>query len=262
MHIYPDLYLGFNIVPAYINFFAALTGKLEKNDPLQVISENPYLYPDGSLFTLPNTDHQLIVSAGFKGKTGLRGNYLISGSYSIIKDMLLYTNLIFPDSIPMPGSGNYFSALSDDAELLNVHAELNQPVNDRLTLTGVYNFYRYTLTANDYAWNKPEWDSKVGIKYNLRDKIIAGLELTAIGKRKLKVNGDDPDIYTDLPVLISSDPLEMPPHFNLNLSAEYRYSKILSVWAKVNNISYERYYEWAYYPAKRFFFMLGFTYSL
>lgn len=262
MHIYPDLYLGFNIVPAYINFFAALTGKLEKNDPLQVISENPFLYPDGSIFTLPNTDHELIVSAGFKGKTGLRGNYLVSASYSIIKDMLLYTNLIFPDSIPMPGSGNYFSTLSDDAELLNVHAELNQPVNDRLTLTGVYNFYRYTLTANDYAWNKPDWDSKIGIKYNLRDKIIAGLELAAIGKRKLMVNGDDPDIYTDLPVLVSSDPLEMPSHFNLNLSAEYRYSKILSIWAKANNISYDRYYEWAYYPSKRFFFMLGFTYSL
>ncbi len=262
MHIYPDLYLGFNIVPAYINFFAALTGKLEKNDPLQVISENPFLYPDGSIFTLPNTDHQLIVSAGFKGKTGLRGNYLVSASYSIIKDMLLYTNLTFPDSIPMPGSGNYFSALSDDAELLNVHAELNQPVNDRLTLTGVYNFYRYTLTANDYAWNKPDWDSKIGFKYNLRDKIIAGLELTAIGKRKLMVNGDDPDIYTDLPLLVSSDPLEMPSHFNLNLSAEYRYSKILSIWAKANNISYDRYYEWAYYPSKRFFFMLGFTYSL
>ena len=32
--------------------------------------------------------------------------------------------------------------------------------------------------------------------------------------------------------------IEMPAHFNLNLSAEYRYSKILSLWAKFNNISF------------------------
>ena len=262
LHIYPDLYLGFNIVPAYINFFAALSGKLEKNDPLQVINENPFLYPDGSIFGLRNTDHELIVSTGFKGKTGLKGNYLVSASYSIIKDMLLYTNLVYADSIPQPGSGNYFSALSDDAELFNVHAEVTQPLNSSLTLSGVYNFYRYTLSENDFAWNKPDWDSRIGLKYNLRDKIIAGLELTAIGKRKLMINGENPDIYTDLPVLDSKDPLEMPSHFNLNLSTEYRYSKILSLWAKVNNISYERYYEWAYYPSRRFFFMLGFTYSL
>ena len=55
---------------------------------------------------------------------------------------------------------------------------------------------------------------------------------------------------------------DMPVHLNLNLSAEYRYSKILSLWAKFDNISYNRYYEWACYPSQRFLCMVGFTYSL
>jgi len=54
----------------------------------------------------------------------------------------------------------------------------------------------------------------------------------------------------------------MPAHLNLNLSAEYRYSKILSFWTKLNNIANNRYYEWAYYQSQGFLFMLGFTYSL
>ena len=29
-----------------------------------------------------------------------------------------------------------------------------------------------------------DWDGKLGLKYNLRDKIIAGMELTAHGKTK------------------------------------------------------------------------------
>ena len=47
-----------------------------------------------------------------------------------------------------------------------------------------------TIPTEAYAWNKPDWDGQLGLKYNLRDKIIAGMELTAIGKRKEVVNGD------------------------------------------------------------------------
>jgi len=95
-HIYPDINFGFNIVPTYISFFAGLSGKLEKNDPLKIISENPFLVRDGSLFTLPNTDHSLIVSSGLKGNTGIGGNYLVSASYSLIHNMIFYSNIVFP----------------------------------------------------------------------------------------------------------------------------------------------------------------------
>jgi hypothetical protein len=129
-------------------------------------------------------------------------------------------------------------------------------INDKISYNGNANWYKYTLAENDYAWNKPVWDAQIGVKYNLRDKIIAGAELTGIGKRKLFVT--DLDIFS----IPTSGVFKMPVHFNLNLSAEYRYSKILSFWAKFNNISYNRYYEWAYYPSQRFLCMLGFTYSL
>lgn len=249
-HLYPDINFGFNIVPAYIRFFAELSGKLERNDPLNVISDNPFLVRDGSLFKVPNTNHELIVSAGVKGNTGLQGNYLVSVTYSLISDMLFYTNLSYPENIFTPTVGNYFLPVADDVELLNIHGEMSGAINDKLSFNGMINVYNYNLALYDFAINKPNWDVKLGLKYNLLEKIIAGMEVTTEGKRRLLVTGD-PSLW-----------FETYSFFNMNLSAEYRYSKNLSFWTRFNNISSGRYYEWAYYPSQRFLCMLGFTYSL
>lgn len=257
-HLYPDMSFGFNIVPSYISFFTGLSGRMEKNDPFKIISENPFILRDGSLFTMPNTDHQLIVLAGLKGNSGLGGNYLVSASYSLVNDMLFYSNIVYQDTVLSPGRGNYFAPFADEAEILNLHGEFSGKINDKLSYSTAGDFYKYTLAENAFAWNKPSWDVSIGLKYNLKDKILAGMELSAEGKRKVIVNGD----VIGIDLLFPVTQFEFPAHFNLNLSAEYRYSKILSFWARFNNISYNRYYEWAYYPSQRFMGMIGFTYSL
>jgi len=255
-HLYPDLKFGFSVVPSYISFFAALNGKLEKNDPEKVIGENPFLVRDGSLYTLPNTSHTMIVSAGLKGNTGLEGNYLISASYSLINDMLFFSNLVFPDTIFNPQVGNHFVALPDEVEVFKIHGEISGLIGNKISYSGNANWYKYTLTENEYPWNKPPWDGQFGVKYNLRNKIIAGIDLTALGERRLVSTIYD----TFMPT--STDIFKSPVHVNINVSAEYRYTKILSLWVKLNDINYNRYFEWAYYPAQRFLFMVGFSYSL
>ena len=262
LHVYPDINFSFNIVPTYIRFFAGLSGKLEKNEPSIIISENPYLLGNGSLFKLPNTNHKLIVLTGLKGNTGIGGTYMVSASYSLIDKMLFYSSIVFPDSIFTPDRGSYFSALTDDVELFNVHGEMSGAINDKLSFNAMVNLNKYTLSNFDYAWNKPGWDGKLGLKYNLRDKIIAGMDISVQGMRRLIINGENISATTVLPLNNPAEIIKMPAHFNLNLSAEYRYSKILSIWTKLNNISYNSYYEWAYYPSQNFLFMLGFTYSL
>lgn len=260
LHVYPDVNLNLTVVPSYISFFAGLSGKFEKNEPLKVISDNPFLIRDGNLYKLPGTSHDLIIFTGLKGNSGIGGNYLISASYSLISDMLFYSNIAYPDSSSTKQRGNYFSALSDDIDLLTVHAEMNGPISDKLSYNGSVNLYNYTMSKYLYAWDKPGWDGKLGLKYNLKDKIIAGMEFSVQGMRREIVNGD---FIPQVPAV--PDPrtiVSMPVHLNLNLSAEYRYSKILSFWTRLNNIANNRYYEWAYYPSQGFMFMLGLTYSL
>jgi len=255
-HLYPDVNFGFNMVPSYVSFFASLKGELLTNDPWSIIAVNPYIVDDGSLFRLQNTSTPMKFSVGFKGNNGLEGNYLLSASYSLVDNMLFYSNLVFPDSIEAPQMGNYFTPLADDAEILNIHGELTGMIGDKVTFRGIANWYQYTLSKNEYAWNKPEWDANLNIKYNLRNKIIADIDLRTIGEYRL--------LATRYDVILppSAEVITRPAHFNMNISAEYRYTKILSVWARINNIAFKRYYEWAFYPTQRFNLMIGFTYSL
>jgi hypothetical protein len=255
-HVYPDARFGFTIVPSYVSFFAGLGGKLEKNNPDKIIGENPFLIRDGSLYTLPNTSHSMIVSAGLNGNTGIGGNYLVSASYSLINNMLFYSNLIFPDPVFKPQVGNLFIPLPDDAELFNLHGEITGLIGNKISYAGNANWYSYTLTENEYPWNKPLWDGQIGVKYNLRNKIIAGIDVKALGQRKLIAKKYDISEPT-ADIIFKS-----PVHVNVNVSAEYRYTRILSFWLKVNNIAFNRYYEWAYYPSQRFLCLVGFTYSL
>lgn len=256
-YFHPDLEFGFSVVPQYIRFFAGLGGKLENNEPLNIIRENPFLVPDGSIYRIPNTNHALIISAGLKGNSGIGGNYVLSASYSIINKMILYSNIVYPDTAGLVQRGNYFMINPDDAEVLNFHGELSGKFSGRMSFSASANYYKYTLSANEYAWNKPDWDGKFGLFYNLRDKIIAGAEVTALGSRKLMVSQSPTGWMTLSPRVI-----EQPVHVNFGLSAEYRYTRILSFWVKVDNVSWNRYYEWAFYPSQMFNFMAGFSYSL
>jgi hypothetical protein len=249
-HIYPDVSFSFNIVPEYVKFFSELSGMFEKNDPEKIFNENPFLINDGSLYKLPSTSHDLIITAGVKGNSGMNGNYIVSGKYSMISDMIFYSNIFMPEFLVNPQYGNYFIASKDDVELLNLHGELNGEVNKKITYNGSFNIYHYSLAENEYAWGKPAWDTKISVKYNLREKILAGTELSLLGKRYLLSSGIVPTQY------------ETNPYFNLNFSAEYRYTKILSFWAKLYNLSFSRYYEWANYRSQGMLFMLGFSYSL
>ncbi len=256
-HFYPNVNFGFSIVQEYIRFFAGLTGRLENNEPLSIISQNPFMVPDGSLFKVPNTSYPLVMSAGLKGNSGIGGNYVLSASYSLINDLLLFSNIVYPDTLSKIERGNHFIVVPDDAELLNFHGELSGAITKKLSFNTSANFYKYTLSENEFAWNKPNWDGRIGFYYNLRNKILAGTEFTLLGSRKLMVSQSPTGWMTLTPEII-----EKPMHINLGFSAEYRYTKILSFWFKINNISYDRFYEWAYYPSQMFNFMLGFSYSL
>jgi hypothetical protein len=258
LRIYPNINFGFTIVPAYVHFFANLEGYLERNDPLKIIGVNPYLYNTHSynLFRLPDTDHELVATVGLKGNSGIGGKYFILASYSTINNMLFYSNVVSPDTVIPRAMGNYFMPVVDAGNIFNIHGEISGKISKQLSFTGIANFYNYDFYNK--PWNKPVWDAKLGLDYNLRDKILAGAELTAIDKRTNVVNAD----YHSKSAGYTLQEIEMPSHINLNLKAEYRYMKNLSFWVKLNNISFNDYYEWAFYPSHRFMFMAGFKYSL
>ncbi|MCI0523467.1 MAG: hypothetical protein L0Y37_07430, partial [Bacteroidales bacterium] len=147
------------------------------------------------------------------------------------------------------GVGNYFVPVYDDGDVLRVHGEMNYPFNSKLSFALDGNYYRYSLTGQEYAWHRPDWDGTFRADYNLRNKIIATAAITLIGQRHALVKAPEKVVRLDM-------------HPNLNLGAEYRYTKAISFWVRANNLSYKKYYEWNYYPAHNFMILAGITYSL
>lgn len=242
MYFYPDVSFTFRVIPEFLRFNASIDGSLDNNQAKTTAYVNPYLIPGDTLFTLRNTDNKLRIAAGFSGNMNVSATYALNVSYTLSDDILLFMN----DTL---GVGNYFVPVYDDGDILRVHGEMSYPFNSKLSFTLDGNYYRYSLTGQDYAWHRPDWDGTFRADYNLRNKIIATAAITLIGQRHALVKAPEKVVRLDM-------------HPNLNLGAEYRYTKAMSFWVRANNLSYKKYYEWNYYPAHNFMILAGITYSL
>jgi outer membrane receptor protein involved in Fe transport len=98
-------------------------------------------------------------------------------------------------------------------------------------------------------WQKDIFNIALSGTYNLKDKIIAGAELFYVGKRYAQP-------------LSGTGIIDLNAVVDLNLSVEYRYTKMLSAFVHLNNITANTYYRWNQYPSQRFNFMIGISYAL
>jgi hypothetical protein len=144
---------------------------------------------------------------------------------------------------------NQFTVVYDDITLAKLHGELTIRPSDpwKVFLKGTY--YKYVMVREDQPWNKPKFDMSLQARYNLGDKILVDAGIYAIGARYYE--NFNPVEEETLPLVIDA-----------NLGLEYRYSTLLSFWARFNNLAAQKYDLYHQYPAYRFRMMLGFTYAL
>jgi hypothetical protein len=242
MFFYPDVMFTFRIVPGFMRFTASVDGSLENNQARNTAYANPWMLPGDTLYNLRSTSNNLRILAGLSGSFNVTSSYEADVSYTLFRDMLLFMN----DTL---GVGNYFVPVYSDGSLLKVHAGINVPLNRQLTLSLLGNYYGYNLSGQDHAWHKPAWDGSVKASYNLRNKIIASADLSFTGDRYARIMSPE-------------ETIRLPFHPNLNMGIEYRYTPDISFWLKCNNISYNRYFEWNWYPSRNFMILGGISYSL
>lgn len=239
-HFYPKASFQFNIVKEVIVPYFGVDGYLESNNFRKTVEENPYVVPGLSI--LP-TSHKLIGYAGLKGRFSDAVAYNFKGSYSIIDDQYFFVN---DNSDPLM---NQFTVVYDDITLLNLHGEFSVRPTDSWKILLQGNYYNYTMVREDQPWNKPAFDLSLLARYNMGDKILVNVGITAIGSRYYE--NFNPTLEETLPLIIDA-----------NLGLEYRYSKLLSFWARFNNLAAQKYYLYNNYPSYRFRAMLGLTYAL
>lgn len=251
LFFYPDIKLEISVIPGILNMNVGLDGDYKNNNASEIVYINPFVVqqasaggiePSDNLYTVLPSSTKLRVKGGINGYASTGTSYRLGVSYSMFDNMVFYKN----DTI----LGRGFVPVYDTGELLEIKAGLTTKLSSELSLSAHGGYYNYTLEYLDRPWHKPSWDAGMVINYKLRDKIIAQADIHAISKRFAGL-GTEPYSLAEIPMNVS-----------LSLGLEYRYTKILSFWTRLNNIALNRYYEWNYYPSQRFLFMAGFTYSL
>ena len=240
--IFPQGILEFIAIDRILIPYFGITGYVQPNDYYSILLENPYINPD---LSVKSTIHSIKAYGGIKGNFGTQISYHVKVEYSSLQDLYFYINQA-ENALSL---GNQFDVVYDNGQLLTYIGEFNYAFNERiyLRLSGVFN--QYSLSKLPEPWQKDIGNMAFSGTYNLKDKIIVGAEIYYIGKR-----------YA-LP-LSGTGMLDLNSIVDLNLSVEYRYTKMLSAFIHLNNIAANTYYRWNQYPSQRFNFMIGFSYAL
>lgn len=239
-HFYPQVELQFNVVENLLFAYLGVDGRLDVNHYRNITAENPFLIPG---LSVKNTDHSLDVYGGFLGSISTTSTFKIKASYELIDDMYFFVNDTAGDL------RNQFNVEYDDVELISLYGEVESKPTEKLSLLLKGNYYGYSMSAQDEPWHKPSWDITFSASYNLRNKILVSADLFGQGKRYAKTYA-------------LAGKKELDGLLDINFGVEYRYTKLLSGFINLYNITSARYSHWNQYPSQRFFFLVGFTYAL
>ncbi len=250
-YFYPNLQFEYNLADKFLQSYFGFTGHLEKNYYKTLSAANPFLW---SGYGVRPSSYQKNIYAGFKGILTSKIQYNIKASYYEIKDAALFvgnTNL-------WNNEGYRFGTVYTDMDAVNLFGEISYQGNEKLEMHVGANYYEYfTIKSEEYAYHKPNFDVTLKAAYNLQKKIWITADVFVLGKRMAK------EIIVSSPVssLIDINYLELPEVYDVNLGVEYRYTKKVGAFLKLNNVLGSKYYVYNYYPAQKFHVTAGVTYS-
>jgi hypothetical protein len=250
--VYPVAEVQLGVVPGILSIYAGIDGNTKYNSLKDLLYENPFVKP--GLDSLRFTKTQFSVYGGVKGNLVKKLNYHISARYSHTNDMAFF----FLDTLSL--LKNQFDVVYSNVDLLNVCANINWQVVDKLYLNLEANYWGYfNLKSIDKPWYKPEWEVAFSGKYYLKEKFIFDLNM----KLGFGSWGLSPTRIEDIncPNLFSYAPKEMKPILNFGAGFEYLVTKRFSCFAMVNNIGAQYFSKYYDFNNLGFNAIIGITYS-
>lgn len=245
-YFYPQLYLHYDIYENLVIPYAGVSGGLVKNSMRTLTRENAFV---DTTINYKNSNNKYNLYGG------LRGNLSSNASYDAKINYAQYDNLYFYviNYSGLNSLYNQFDVLYDNTSVLTLSGQLKYHFKEKWAFIGNGNYYIYKTKTLTHAYHKPDFDLTGSATYNLKSKIILRADLFFMGKQWALTQVEDG-------IATSYKPIQVKGWADLNLEAEYRYSKMLSFFARFNNIAGQRYYRWERYPSQRFNFMVGLSF--
>lgn len=247
-YFYPNLDLSYNVIDDIIIPYVGLTGGIQKNSYKFFTDKNPFVL---SALSMQNTNKKYEFFGGIRGTLSSTTAFNARASFSNLNNIALFVT----DTSKL--LHNKFDVIYDDGSILNIHGEVSYQQREKLRISLSGDYYQYKMKNELMAWYVPQVQITASANYNLRDKIVIKTDLFYIDNQFAKTYESDTTIASGKKVVAK----ELKGIFDINIGAEYRYTKRLSFFINFNNIANMRYYRWSDYPTQRFNFMAGLTYS-
>ena len=248
-HAFPDAEVSYSLFNNIFIPYAGITGKVIRNSYRNFANVNPYIL---SNFAFQNSIQRYKLFAGIRGSISDNLSFNTGIEFSKVDNQPLFIN----DTLY--SAENRFDIIYDNIKTFTLQGEITYQVEDKWSADVFAKIYSYDTSNERKAWHLPSFEIGFNANYNLFNKFYLGAELTWIGKRYVK---------SLLPVneaLKESDgttTVTLDPYADLSLSAEYRYTKRLSVFLEANNLSATKYNIYYRFPAQRVFILGGLKYA-
>ncbi|MCF8331920.1 MAG: hypothetical protein K9H84_05655 [Bacteroidales bacterium] len=239
---YPDVSIRMELIKNILVLKGGITGKTSIDHLYYLTEENPFIH-----HSIPQRyqHHRSVIFAGLNASISKAIDF-----NAHFKASNLQTESFFIRDTSEVLS-NRFRIRYDSVRSFYIKAEINYQLKDKLNISLGGQYTDYSLTALKEAWNRPNIEGYLKARYDLQEKIILSGELFYIGERKALGIKDD-----------QFSTVSLDPIIDANISAEYRYSKLLSAFISFRNLAGQQYEKWSGYPTYGFQFMAGLTYSM
>lgn len=247
-HFYPHAEFRYSLFDDLIIPYAGITGSKDRNGLKTLSDENPFIVSD---LNLVNTNKKYDIYGGVRGTISSKSEFNAFVSYKKFKDHVFF----IMDTLSL--LNNQFDVVYDELEQFTIGGELAYNDGEKLSLFTKAEVFSYSTKDLTEAWNLPSFKWTVGGTYDMQNKLLIKLEVYMLGKRKAEsVIPEDGDDLTQ-----TSFTRTLNPYFDMYLGLEYRYTKRLSVFLDISNLTATRYARWYRYPTQRVLLMGGATYS-
>ncbi len=277
LRAYPDVEARYSLFDGIFIPYAGLGGELHKNRYRTIVGENPFVQnflvddlinPD----VIRNTNEKINIYGGVRGNISSNMSFNTKISRASFDDFIYYAN----DSLVTPG--NRFRTEYGALKRTTITGELTYNAGDKVKFFGRGDFYIYddreveqgfNDRVAEEVWNQPNNKIAISASYNIEQKLIAEIEISALGKRRAKSLVEILDMSeegaTTGELITNGDntyyAYTLDPYIDVTLKSEYRYTKRLSVFAQINNMIAGKYQRFNAYPVQRLNIMGGATYS-
>jgi hypothetical protein len=248
----PDLSGKYNIVEDILSVYADIKGYSYRNSFRSLTATNPFISPAINFRT---STVKLDAVGGVRGNINQHLYFNVNAGYKIIDSLALFVNT--PHLIDTLQSA--FQVIYDNAKVARFYGELGYVMDNKITVAGWLAFNQYTMERQLKPWQLPALEAGVKGSYNLGDKIILGLDIFYVGTRYAKLTQFDKFTTTGIDFKVAER--KMNGFVDANINAEYRYTKKLAAFVRLNNLAAQQYQIWNNYPSQRINGLLGINFS-